>query len=265
MAKNPAQIYQEKFVPVIFQPWAPVLLDATGIVEGSAVLDVACGTGVVTRALSQRVGPDGRVVGLDFSPAMIAVAESVPIFGGASIEWVEASAQEMPFEIGEFDTVVCQQGFQFFPEKDAAAAEIYRVLKQGGTLGLAIWDNLQKNKLFLLMDESANHHVGASPFTSPFGYSEQEPIRRVLSNAGFSDIAIESRSQIVEAESGADYISVNIEGAAAVLPELKAMSPQERTELINKMTDDLNETIEKLTVDGRFRFETISLIITAIK
>jgi len=105
------------------------------------VLDVACGTGVVTRAAAERVASGGRVAGIDLNPGMIAVARSLPPTAGAAIEWHEASALALPFADSGFDVVLCQQGLQFFPDKALALREMRRVLRPGGRLALSVWNN----------------------------------------------------------------------------------------------------------------------------
>ena len=87
---TPAEIYEQHMVPAIFARWAPDLVEAAGVQPGGRALDVACGTGVVTRILAERVGPAGTVVGLDINPGMLAVARVVAPL--PNIEWLEGSA-----------------------------------------------------------------------------------------------------------------------------------------------------------------------------
>src|SRR5207249_9974538 len=103
------------------------------------VWEVACGTGVVTRAAAKRVGPSGHVVGVDLNPGMLAVARSLPAPAGAPIEWFERSALDLRLPDSSFDAVLCQQGLQFFPDKSLALREMRRVLVRGGRLALSVW------------------------------------------------------------------------------------------------------------------------------
>ncbi len=118
---NAAEVYERDLVPAMFAPWAPVLVDAAEVRPGDQVLDVACGTGVVTRLAAERVGSAGRAVGLDSNAAMLAVARSLPPVNGAAIEWYEASALRMPLPDAAFDVVLCQQGLQQFPDAPTRA------------------------------------------------------------------------------------------------------------------------------------------------
>ena len=110
---DPASIYEEWFVPALFAPLAREVLAHTNIAADARLLDVACGTGIVARSVASRLGPEGRVVGLDFSPAMLAAARRAAEREGLDIEWREGSALDLPFADGIFDLVTCQMGMQF--------------------------------------------------------------------------------------------------------------------------------------------------------
>src|SRR5687767_521735 len=103
VGKNAAEVYERQLVQVMLAPGAPKLIDLAEVRPGMHVLDVACGTGVVARLAPERVGTAGRVVGLDINAAMLSVARGLPPVGGASVEWLEASALEMPLSDAAFD------------------------------------------------------------------------------------------------------------------------------------------------------------------
>jgi len=117
---TPGELYEREMVPAIFARWASDLVAAAGVEPGARALDVACGTGVVTRLLAERVGAGGRVVGLDANPGMLAAARAAA--PAATIEWLEGSAIKIPLPDAGFEAVLCQQGLQFFP--DALARRI---------------------------------------------------------------------------------------------------------------------------------------------
>ena len=116
------QVYEDVFVAGLFIPWADVLLDEVAVAPGEVVLDVACGPGTVARRAAARVGTAGRVVGADISSAMLAIAASKPAPAGAIVEYVESPAVPLAVDSASFDVIVCQQGFQFFPDRPAALA-----------------------------------------------------------------------------------------------------------------------------------------------
>lgn len=132
--------YQRHLAPVVFEPWAEVLVDAVGVSPGAEVLDVASGTGVVARLAAQRAGTAGRVVAVDLSGPMLEHAAGQPRPpGSAPIEFLESDAGHLPFSDGSFDVVLCQQGLQFFPERLDAVREMRRVLRAGGVAGASVW------------------------------------------------------------------------------------------------------------------------------
>jgi len=109
-----AELYERYVARYILGPWAPLLVDLACLAEGERVLDVACGTGVVARVAAKRVGPAGRVVGVDLNGAMIGVARSLPNPTAAPIEWLERDALELGFDDGSFDVALVSRDYSFF-------------------------------------------------------------------------------------------------------------------------------------------------------
>ena len=134
-----AHRYERVTARHILSPWAPSLVDAARVAEGERVLDLACGTGVVARIAAQRAAARGQVTGVDLNAGMIAVARSLPHPEGAPIEWLEGSALSIPLRDAAMSVVLCQQGFQFFPDRPLAMREMHRVLERGGRLALSVW------------------------------------------------------------------------------------------------------------------------------
>lgn len=135
-----AEAYEQLLGPALFEPWADRLADAAEIQPGHRVLDVACGTGILTRAVASRVGDTGAVSGVDINPGMLAVARR----HSPGIELHQGPAEALPFDNDQFDAVVSQFGLTFFSEPDTALREMKRVLKPGGHLALAVFDSLDK-------------------------------------------------------------------------------------------------------------------------
>lgn len=130
---SPPENYERYFVPAIGEPVARDLIDRAALRAGERVLDVACGTGIVARLAAEQVGETGTVAGLDVNPGMLAVARSVTP-PETSIDWHEASAEDMPLPDDVFDVVLCQMGLQFMADKPAALSEMRRVLAPGGRI-----------------------------------------------------------------------------------------------------------------------------------
>jgi SAM-dependent methyltransferase len=133
-----AENYRNLLEPVIFRPWADLLIDFAEVQPGQQVLDMATGTGVVARAAAAKVGAAGKVIAADISPAMLThVLEGAP--EGAPIETLQGSASQLDIQDASVDVVLCQQGMQFFPDQPAALREMHRVLRPGGRVAFAVW------------------------------------------------------------------------------------------------------------------------------
>src|SRR5690606_5960003 len=122
-AGNPAQTFEDFYVPSVFRPWTSEILDRARPQAGARVLDVACGTGIVARMVAQQLKGDARVAGVDYNPAMLEVARSASARENVEIEWVEGNAENLPFPDASFDLVLVQQGLQFVSDKARAVGE----------------------------------------------------------------------------------------------------------------------------------------------
>lgn len=195
---NSAEVYHACFISAIIAPWAPTTLALANPQPGERVLDVACGTGVVTRLAAQAVGPAGKVVGLDISPEMLAVARSVNgQNGGATIEWREGSADALPFADGGFDAAICQLGLMFFPDRVAALREMRRVLARGGRVAVMTWGALARCPGNAAMVRVWGQYFGAeqaAKFEPPHSLHDPVEVRCLLEAAGFAEI--ETRTQM---------------------------------------------------------------------
>ena len=151
-----AEVYESQFVPALFAEWAPHLVEAAGVAPGQAVLDVACGTGVVARTAADRMGGQGRVVGLDLNEGMLTVAGRLR----PDIEWRQGDAADLPFGPGSFDVVLCQSAMMFFPDRAGSLREMARVATPGGTVAVQVWDQLEAQEGYGAMYGAFARHLG---------------------------------------------------------------------------------------------------------
>jgi len=198
---TPAQAYEDYFGPAIFEPLTQVLLEYAPPQLGERVLDLACGTGIVARRVAPMVGAGGLVVGVDINPGMIEVAQAQPAPEGAPIEWRQGDALMLDLPDSAFDVVLLQQGLQFFSDRPAGARRMRRVLADGGRVVLAVWQGLERHPLYEALVDAEVPHLGAlgvpvsrEEVGAPFSLGDADDLRTLLTDAGFRDIEIASRS-----------------------------------------------------------------------
>jgi SAM-dependent methyltransferase len=196
--------YERYFVPVIGTPFAAALLEVARPRRGERALDVACGTGVVTRLAAERVGSDGSVAGLDLNPAMIAVARTV--VPDPSIEWYEASAESIPLPDSSFDVVTCSLGLQFVPDKQAALREMHRVLAPGGRVAVG---TVAPTPVFEILEQALARHlnptVGAF-VRQVFSLDDPDALRDLLVGTGFTEVRVTSKPLILTLPGPSDFL-----------------------------------------------------------
>jgi ubiquinone/menaquinone biosynthesis C-methylase UbiE len=184
--------YQEFLVPAMFAPFAKRLVEHGCVRPGSRVLDVACGTGVVSRAAAILAGTGGSVAGVDLGEPTVAIARSHPAEENAApIDYAQADAAALPFDADDFDVALCQQGLQFFPDRAAALAEMRRVLKPGGRVAVATWKDIEPP--FTAIADALERHVSteaAQMMYSPNALGDGATLAGLMSDAGFREVAV---------------------------------------------------------------------------
>lgn len=186
-----ARLYERVAVRYVLGPWAASLVDAARLAAGERVLDVACGTGAVARVAAQRVGPRGRVTGVDLNAGMIGVARSLPLPDGAAVDWLEGSALALPLPDASVDAVLCQQGLQFFPDRALALREMRRVVRRGGRLALSVWGGIGFYNG--AVGEALARFIGedvAARFCASRKVPSRDELERLAAGAGFSDVSV---------------------------------------------------------------------------
>lgn len=186
--------YRRHLEPVIFEPWARRLISLVGLAPGSAVLDVAAGTGVVTRAAATAVGPTGSVIASDISPGMLAQLEKRIDRLGAPVEIRVCSATELTVDDAAVDVVLCQQGLQFVPDRVGAAREMRRVLRAGGRVGVAVWSSSAPSEPFETYGRVLEAAGLDEPFPGAFRRRERDmsadQVELTLTTGGFADVEV---------------------------------------------------------------------------
>ncbi len=239
------EIYDRYLGPIKFERYASDLagrLTPKGLKD---VLEIACGSGIATRALREKLPATVRLVATDLSEPMVAYARSKP--GGVSgVEWRQADAAALPFPENSFDAVVCQFGVMFVPEKAAAMREARRVLRPGGTFAFNVWDRLEENPLGQIAHETIAGFFAQDPpqfYTVPFGFYDQEQIRLLLREAGFTDVFIEPVSFEVEIRSTMDA-AIGLVRGTPVLTAIQERGGVEVDTVVAAVAEALRERLK---------------------
>jgi SAM-dependent methyltransferase len=196
------QAYDRYLVPLIFEPYAIDLAQRLAALPLTNVLEIAAGSGVVTRRMSMALPGSVFIIATDLNQEMLDLASGV----GTSrpVEWRQADALSLPFDDASFDAVVCQFGVMFFPDKALAFAEARRVLRRGGVFIFNVWDRIEENDFAATVTDALAGVFPADPprFMArvPHGYHDIATIRRDLVSGGYAD---ESQVLTIAARSGA--------------------------------------------------------------
>jgi ubiquinone/menaquinone biosynthesis C-methylase UbiE len=199
-------IYDQYLGPLIFEPYARDMAERLADVKEGRLLEVAAGTGIVTRALDRSLPASVEIVATDLNQAMLDQAAART--GSARIAWWQADAQSLPFGDDAFDIVLCQFGVMFFPDKRKAFAEARRVLKPGGRYLFSVWDRLEENEVAKPVADAMAAFFPKDPpqflQRMPYGFYDPEPIRREMAAAGFASVKSETVAKRAQAESARD-------------------------------------------------------------
>lgn len=187
-AGNIPRLYDELMVPLIFEPYARDMASRLSGLPLRRVLEVAAGSGAVTRELATTLDDGVEIVATDLNQAMIDHASARGT--ARPVTWKQADASALPFADGEFDAVVCQFGAMFFPDKPHAYSEARRVLRRGGVFLFSVWDRIEENEFADVVTASVGTIFPNDPprflARTPHGYHDVDTVAGHLASAGFS-------------------------------------------------------------------------------
>jgi ubiquinone/menaquinone biosynthesis C-methylase UbiE len=220
---------RQEMQDAVLAPVSAVLLDRAAIGRGEAVLDIGCGCGATTLAVAERVGPSGRAVGLDISTTMLARARERTL-PGASVAFVEADATVYPFEPGHADLLLSRFGVMFFADPALSFANLRKALRSDGRLAFACWRAPKLNPWLMLPLQAAYRHAPRLPELGPedpgpFSFASEARVNRILSEAGFSAIAMEPVDLLLDIAVGRG-LDAAVQGALEIGPASRALEDQ---------------------------------------
>ncbi len=211
VSKSAAEVYEEFFVPALFGQWPARIADAARVQRGQRVADIACGTGVLARTLSARVGSEGSVVGVDINEGMLNVARRM----SPHIEWRQGRAEALALEADSFDAVACQFGLMFFADRRAAIEEMLRVLRPGGRLAVAVWDRVERSPGYAAVVGLLQRLFGdetADALRAPFVLGDEQVVRSEFARAGLTDVDITTHDGTASFPSIEAWVYTDVKG-----------------------------------------------------
>jgi SAM-dependent methyltransferase len=236
-----AEMYESRFVPALFAEWAPRLIELAAVAPGQAVLDVACGTGIVARTVADRQHGHGRVVGLDLNEAMLNVARRVR----PEIEWRQGDAARLPFPDRAFDVALCQMAFMFFPDRRQVLAEMARVVTAGGTVAFSVPSRLDAQPAYAPFVAMAARHAGPEALgllSAYFASGDLDELRGLVAAAGLSVAASRTHMGAVRCPSVDAFVAAEVEST----PLRERISD----EVYARIRDDARELLRPFTRSG---------------
>ncbi len=226
-----AEVYDSLFVPALFGRFAEAVVEAADINSNDHVLDVACGSGALTRALRKRT--TGRVVGVDVNPGMLAVARC----HGGEIEYVEGDGQDLRFGAGEFDLATCQFGLMFYPDPARGLAELARVGCRGV---IAVWDSIERSDGYTAMQKLFGDELGsgaARSLDAPFGMGEPGVLEALFAQAGIKDASYQAIEGTGRFDSIDQWVTTEVRGWTLS----ESVSDERLAELVEVARDRLSQ------------------------
>lgn len=219
-------LYDRYLRPLLFEPYAEDLAARLTNLRQGRVLEIAAGTGIVTRKLVSTLPQAVKIIATDLNQPMLDFAAAQP--GTERATWRQADAMSLPFEDEGFDAVVCQFGVMFFPDKNVAYREAHRVLKPGGRFIFSVWDRLEQNELSQIINDAVAVCFPDDPpgflARTPHGYHAVDTIRGELTTAGFSSVEIETVRRSSRAASPRDAVIGLCQGSP-LRNEIEARDP----------------------------------------
>lgn len=244
--------YEAFLVPAMFAPFADRLVELARVQPGSAVLDVACGTGVVSRAAARLAGTGGSVTGVDLGEPTLEIARSLVVEGAAApITYLQSDAGSLKVADAAFDIVLCQQGLQFFPDRPGALSEMHRALRSAGNVAVATWTDIEHSPFAVTAESLASHigHDAGQMLRSPFALSDGDELKRLLRAAGFDDVVTSQETIECIWSSHPDWARLAI--SAGPVAQIFAAAPSEARRAVS--TEVAERLAPYATADGRLR------------
>ena len=227
--------------PMYFEPYA---IEVSNRVDASSVqvaLELAAGTGRVTRHLRSVLSPGAKLIASDINPDMLAIAKEK--LKGANIDWQIIDAQDLPFEADSIDLAVCCFGLMFMPDKLKACSEVRRVLRAGGMFITTTWDKPETIGVSYVYTTIAEKYLPRSlpeSYSLPTSMHDDSVLRELLLEAGFSRVNVEKQKRDSQCQSAKNAAEALVQ-AGAFSKEIMSLNPAQINEVKSLLAKELGK------------------------
>lgn len=252
-------LYERHLGPALFEPYAVDLARRVADLREGSVLEMACGTGILTQQLRTTLPPEVSLTATDINPGMLDYAQR-KLNDLKGIQWRQADIAELPFPDAFFNVAVCQFGLMFVSDRDRAFREMRRILINHGMLGFSVWDRMAYNPYSLIVHETVARFFPENPpqfFKAPFSFADVDVIQQLLASNGFGQIQIHTVPRECRSSSARSLAVGMIEGAP-ILAEI-----QKRGGSAGPIVDAVAKALAQLGGDQPFRSTMQAIVVTA--
>lgn len=257
-------VYERMLVPIIFADYARDLAHRASKLRPTRVLEIAAGTGALTRELASQLGPNARIVATDLNEPMLRVAARKQTEG--QVEWRQADALALPFEAAAFDAAACQFGVMFFPDKVKAFGEVRRVLEPGGHFLFNVWDRLSENDFTDVVVQALTALMPATPpdFMAriPHGYNDLAKVCADVASAGLIVMSAQTLGHISRGVSARD-VAVALCQGTPLRSEIESRQSVSLEQATDVATRALIDRYGRGPIEGRLSAHMVECVVSS--
>ncbi len=240
------EVYERYIVPAFSGAWAKDIVKRSELKKSDRILDLACGTGIVARTVSEFLGASKQITGVDVNEIVLKKAIEIASNKSLSIEYIKTNVNKLPFPDESFDLVLCQQGLQYFPDKLLSLKEVNRILSKKGRVVFSVWSTIDHSPFYKTLYRALEEYIGidaASILSSAYILEDPENIREMFENTGFKDINIRLVIKQMRYKSLDEFLYGGL-AASPFAKDILALDESKRNEMFLMIKESISDYID---------------------